>query len=178
MSRNTKKIEQALLTKGLVASVSWTPMAKEDADGGIDGFHSDQVQGCAYLDVAGSERRHSGWLGYSLIEALRMLDGIAYFVTTQSVETLFSAYDNLACELGQRLLAKGIDPLDVVRFTPAQLCLHADTSLEEATQVSRLPVAAHLATHTQGVYKHYTLFRAAVALQYPLFFKATHPRLT
>lgn len=67
MSINTKKLEKALFNKGIVATVTWTPIAREDADSGITGFYSEQ------LDSMGL---HIGTLGYSVEEALHVIASI------------------------------------------------------------------------------------------------------
>jgi hypothetical protein len=74
---NTKKIEAALLTKGMKAIVTWK--APEDKDDDEGGFCSKELRGASHVTVKGHACFTSGWLGYSVEEVLAYLDGVVRF---------------------------------------------------------------------------------------------------
>lgn len=80
MSANTRKIEAALLQKGLKATVTWTPPVGENADSGITGYYSEEMATTRYRHVGSSQFvRLPNSIAYSVEEALAFIDTIAEF---------------------------------------------------------------------------------------------------
>jgi hypothetical protein len=82
MSVNTRRIERALLAKGLVATVTYRQAVKGSADD-AEGYYSQQARGAKYRDLWLREAWLSGWLGYSAAEVLNHLGLIREFYTNE-----------------------------------------------------------------------------------------------